>query len=390
MMAEFPKMLTSNFSIPLSTSVESGLESGLEFVLSHLSNPKFPRTISTFRTHDGQFLVESTDKALIAFSDSKYQDCRINGFPLLKKGKSWIPDLLFIDIDAQKSIDSVLINTLGNITRYLGPHAKPTVIMSGNGYHILQPVECLFTDYLIRQKFHDFSQFCVNGNPAEEFLRFAKIYLSGGRADRKNNPSFRSCMLRIPNTINSKNGKPVLIIREWNGYRPQLTKELFILFEEYLIQKKIDEDLLQQKIFKYRLKNKKKQSNLRYNNTCSYPNNYYDWIDRLLESGVEDHRKVITDLILAPYLTNIKKLPFDESFSIIRKWLDKCDKVRRLDNPRNLSYRIKRSLKIAETKQIGPMSWERIKIDSSYNNLYFLLVNKTIITINRKNELGEK
>ena len=113
------------------------------------------------------------------------------------------------------------------------------------------------------------------------------------------------------------------IIRGWNGYRPQLTKELFVLFHEYLIQKKIDKELEQERIFKERRKNKK----LRYNNNKSYLINYYEWIDRLLETPLPDCRKIVTDLILAPYLIYLKSLEYAESYKITIHWLDKCNSV---------------------------------------------------------------
>ena len=43
---------------------------------------------------------------------------------------------------------------------------------------------------------------------------------------------------------------------------------------------------------------------------------------KILQNAFEDCRKIIVDLILAPYLINIKKLSFQESYQIIREWLD--------------------------------------------------------------------
>ena len=70
---------------------------------------------------------------------------------------------------------------------------------------------------------------------------------------------------------------------------------------------------------------------------------------------------MVIDIILAPYLINIRKLLYQESYTIIRDWLDKCDKVERLDNQRNFEYRIKYELKNAMNKGIGPMSKEKNK-----------------------------
>ncbi len=356
------KQLKSKNSGPLPPNVFTlfTYSQGLDFILLHLSSPIFPRMISTYESKGRQFIVDTKEETLIAYSNSKYLDCRINGFPLLMEGKSWIPDLLFIDIDSQptitkKSLAKILSKTLSNITKFLGPDAKPTVLMSGNGYHIIQPVDCQFTDYKINQYFREFAQFCVNGNSAEEYLRFVEIYLSNGKADINHNPTFKSCMLRIPYTINSKNGKLVQIIRGWNGYRPQLTKELFVLFHEYLIQKKIDKELEQERIFKERRKNKK----LRYNNNKSYLINYYEWIEKLLKTPIGDFRKTSLSLILAPYLVNIKKLSYQQSFDILTDWLQKCNSFKKLDfNPISLANS---ALNIATQKKIPPMKLETLK-----------------------------
>ena len=52
--------------------------------------------------------------------------------------------------------------------------------------------------------------------------------------------SFKNCMLRIPGSINSKNGQQVRILQKWDGKRPYIN---WILkdFQRYLIQKKIGE-----------------------------------------------------------------------------------------------------------------------------------------------------
>ena len=39
------------------------------------------------------------------------------------------------------------------------------------------------------------------------------------KADVNHNPSLKSCMVRVPGSINSKNGQEVRIIQEWDGNR---------------------------------------------------------------------------------------------------------------------------------------------------------------------------
>ena len=73
------------------------------------------------------------------------------------------------------------------------------------------------------------------------------------------------------------------------------------------------------------------------------------WIENLLNNseGISDFRKQTIDLIIAPYLVNIKQLDYEIAYSKIAEWLDKCGRKGRLDfSPRDkISYALKRSLK---------------------------------------------
>ena len=91
---------------------------------------------------------------------------------------------------------------------------KPTVLFTGSGYHVYQPIlsVCL-------EKYVDFSNY---EEPSKQFLKFAEKYLSNKLSDANHNPSFKSCMVRVPGSINSKNGQEVTIIQEWDGKRPDI------------------------------------------------------------------------------------------------------------------------------------------------------------------------
>jgi hypothetical protein len=68
---------------------------------------------------------------------------------------------------------------------------------------------------------------------------------------------------------------------------------------------------------------------------------------------IADFRKNAINLILVPYLINIKKLRYANAFDIIKEWLNKCDSLRRLDS--NFNYRIKsdeRSLSVIDKEGI--------------------------------------
>src|SRR5215831_4824215 len=65
----------------ISTSVP--IESGLDFILSHLEKPYFPRRISTYLTEKNgpwQVLVNSRDEALAKFKESDLLNCRISAY----------------------------------------------------------------------------------------------------------------------------------------------------------------------------------------------------------------------------------------------------------------------------------------------------------------------
>ena len=52
------------------------------------------------------------------------------------------------------------------------------------------------------EQIHEFQEF-KKDRPSVQ-LRFAKDFLSNNKWDKLNYPSFRSCLLRIPNSLNGK------------------------------------------------------------------------------------------------------------------------------------------------------------------------------------------
>ena len=267
--------------------------------------------------------------------------------------------MLFIDLDlsdfkSKRSLEEALNKTLKNIKEKLDKNANPTVLWSGNGYHIILPAFCPRELERI-QEFQEFD------NPSERLLRFAKDYLSNNKADKSNYPSFRSCLLRIPNSFNAKclargesfGNSKVKIIQEWDKKRPSI-KHLLLEFRRYLITKKIQQmnkDNKKIKQLSYRLNNNNKNND----NTT----NTIHWIEKLLKTPLADFRKNSTSLILAPYLINIKKLSYQESYNILVEWLKKCDVSRKIDfNPTHL---IKNALNTAIKKRIPPMRLETLK-----------------------------
>jgi hypothetical protein len=82
-----------------------------------------------------------------------------------------------------------LTATLKNIKeKLLG--ANPTVLWTGNGYHIYQPI-----DAFVLEEENIFSR--NFDQPSKSFLRFAEQYISNNKSDPSYNPSFKSCIIRI-------------------------------------------------------------------------------------------------------------------------------------------------------------------------------------------------
>jgi hypothetical protein len=48
----------------------------------------------------------------------------------------------------------------------------------------------------------------------------------------------------------------------------------------------------------------------------------YYWIEKLLETAIEDGRKYTLWRILCPYLINTRKLEYEKSFKILKTWLE--------------------------------------------------------------------
>jgi hypothetical protein len=295
-----------------------------------------------------------------AYEESNFVDSRVNAYPSFTEYKGiqrYPPNFIFADLDLStfrnlEALERALQTTLKLIRIKI--NGTPTVLWTGNGYHIYQPI-----DALILEEFKQFEEF---ENTSLKFLRFAENKLTGGKSDSSHNPSFKSCMIRIPGSYNSKcspDKNEVKIHQKWDGYRPPISL-LLGSFHAFLVDQKIKEMKLKKRIEK------------RYGITSGQSNTIY-WIETLLQTAIEDYRKNAISLILAPYLINIRKISYEDAFSIIRKWLTKCNELRHLDS--NFDYRIKSSLYTAMRKQTLPM-----RLDTLGNKnrvLHRLLTEKT-------------
>jgi hypothetical protein len=153
------------------------------FILNHFEAPIWPRTISTYTTRNSQILVSSKEEALAWFKAADYKDCKINAYPSyigMKGLNRQEPNFIFIDLDSgafktQEELDKVLTKTLKNISDKLN-RAIPSVLWSGNGYHIYLPVKAPLLE--LENIFKELSN-----EPSRKFIQFAEKYLSDDKAD---------------------------------------------------------------------------------------------------------------------------------------------------------------------------------------------------------------
>lgn len=353
-------------------------------MLSHFKHQHelFPRKIMTAKSN-GQIEIEfnsneywTIERMLEYFKKANYVDCRINSFPSdieyhldLEVKNKIAADFVFIDLDlhdfeGKEKLDKILKKTLTKINGRL-QGANPTVIWTGNGYHIYQPLNGFVLEKeMALYKFLPY----VERDLTSEFLRFSERFFTGGRSDNKHKPSIKSCLIRIPGTFNSKNDDEVKIIQRWDGVRPDI-RWILSEFRIHLIQKMIN-------VMKERKKAKSNLTDKRViSNNYGYPeSNSIPWMDILLQTPIHDYRKFCLWRVLIPYLINIKKLSNDEIYIILIDWLDKCNQERKLDF--NANMKIKSDLKHA--KKYLPLSLNTLK--KTENGLFRLLVTKNIVS----------
>lgn len=154
-----------------------------------------------------------------------------------------------------------------------------------------------------------------------EFMRYAERRLTNYKSDPCHKIAWKSCLARIPNTINTKYPAKVRIVQKCNGVRAKPTKQFMLTdFIVYLIEKNFD--------FTTAAKaRQKKQIRQRY----GFENNnygYQSWIEKLLDTPIDDYRKRSRDLILVPYFVVRKGMTdINEIEAIVMKWADKCGEL---------------------------------------------------------------
>jgi hypothetical protein len=355
------------------------VQGGLEYVLTHCVPSEdgviFPRKIYT---HDLSYQREVCNKneAMYYFEKSKYLDCRVGAYPdqpVLTKyfgiENRIPPSLIMIDIDksqfqTDRALRTALSKTLSNIREMLGS-ARPTVLWTGNGYHVIQPIEGV-----VLEDIEDFNEFV---QPSMNFLRFTEWKLSNGKMDFQHNKtvSFGNCLLRIPGSHNSKcvvaNGDiadektEVRIIQKWDSNKPHI-KSLLGSYYVYLVDQKQKNNRVYRDEPRWHTNN----------------NQIIPWIENLLRTPLPDHRKTIIWLILSRYLINVRGITYEDAFSDIKKWVTICNKQKSL-YPGHFDSIIRDRLKQAIKDKKYPIGLSRLSRDNI--ELYNLLLKLNVIHI---------
>lgn len=362
--------MDNNKIIPFSSST---VEEGLDFILSHFEDPIWPRTISTHTTEGRQVLVKSKEEALARFKQANYIDCRINAYPdytewqgINRQGTNFI----FIDLDrsnfkTENEFKAAVDQTLKNIKEILG--GNPTVLFTGNGVHIYLPVQTIILEQ--EEIFSKFDQ------PSKAFLKFSEQSLTNKKSDPAHNPSFKSSLIRIPGSYNSKciqrnneigdSTGEVKIIQKWDGYRPKINPLLYE-FYIWITGKKIAEleELKKQTVIKKKIK--------KYSSTTSIS---IDWIERLLHTPIADHRKFVSYWILSRYLINVKHFKPDQAYTVMKDWSMRCNEITPLSpSVREFDNKIRNDIK--EAIKSGKASIGEKLLKDMNNELYRMVFSK--------------
>jgi hypothetical protein len=354
------------------------IEEGLDFLLEHFQEPLFPRNIATAATNTKQHTVEDKAKCLLYYKGALNVDCRLaiySNYEELAQSDSLGPSLkpianhLFIEFDLKDfkdrgELDAALSATLRRIKQQLNG-AVPTILWSGGGYHIHQPLD-------ITEPFEDLEEFKKHGdNVSIKFLRYAARQLSAGKSDPNHNVSFKSCLCRVPGSINSKyqgDVAQVRILKRWNGIRAKPSRQFITDFLISLVQKDIDKN---ESVRRLTRSTKLLQSGT---TTTTTP-----WIECLLQTPLSDHRRNARDLILIPYLVVRCGLSPAEVYNIVMQWASKCSELRPLQ-PSRRAYEDRVCSRTQEVSRdrVPPMTWSKLK--EMNPELFKILSSKSINT----------
>jgi hypothetical protein len=156
----------------------------------------------------------------------------------------------------------------------------------------------------------------------------------------------------------------VEVVQLWDKNRPAANSMLFDFYIK-LAEKEFAFLSDQKDHYYYQSRfSKKNYTHFGYTNTS--PAQVIDWIEDLLKRGIEDCRQQTIDLVLAPYLVNIKKYEYESAYNTIVQWLDKCTQRSSLEF--NVRYELRYALDLAKREAMRPMKLDTMR--SNYPDMY--------------------
>jgi hypothetical protein len=329
---------------------EYKVREGLRFIVKHLDDSmpiwRLGRWVSachviSAKDEDKEQIfrkVYSEVEALRLFKAYNFLDCRIRAY--LDVCTDMAPSVLFADLDRKqfKTVEEFELTadkTYNNFKEMLD--ARPTQMSSGNGYHFINPQ---FATVL--EKTEMFKKF---SHVSRDFLRFEEQFITNGMADpqHSNTLAFGNSVLRIPGSLNSKLvplnevGQIIGILpeaevrvvnaRHWDGQRPPIKPILpqFYIWQQAAVARKLDKQIEDARKYSYA-----KAVSIKYRRQQSGTKNTIGWIEKLLDTQLDDYRKYVIKFILAPYFMNIRGFSRQDAFDNISMWLNKCNFICRL------------------------------------------------------------
>jgi hypothetical protein len=396
------------------SSREQKVIAGICFILKHFSPQEalFPRTIMAAST-PGQITVNSKDEIFARFRAANYKDCRINAFPkYVSYGNinRQPANFIFIDLDLNNfdydmvRLEKALNKTRKKIAEVFGDQVVPTVLWTGGGYHIYLPLSgnIVLEQYDVFTEFADWWRVHECKDLTSVFMGFAERFLTDNNSDKSHTPTIKSCLLRVPYTINVKYndeaneitilhsaykcGDDIFIADPTTAEGVAAVQYILRDFRYYLFNHRIKTKIEEVKRVKKevatnssndkRLKwmetkarrmgmvvNKKvflqQQQQTRQQQRSGYNPTMTTWVECMLRIGIPDFRKNAVDLILAPYLINTKRLSYNQAAQIIRDWLyNKCKPVS------DLEFDAESQIKKALTNMINKPDFRHMSADT--------------------------
>ena len=167
----------------------------------------------------------------------------------------------------------------------------------------------------------------------------------------------------VPFLINAPKTSDFLLIKQiLNNGKIYLKKEELSRFLSKRIEKEIMKNLpipkqeLPEEVIEYAKKIKVPVEKINFKKTDIEK---YKWIEKLLFQPIADVRHRTVNLILAPYLINVKKLTEEESIKIIHDYIKKCKEINP-DTNVNESY-IRYQVRYSKAKGMKPLSLQKAK-----------------------------